>query len=393
MLSQGKTRPVADISSQKGQIIFFTIVLLGAITTYAIYGILSPLDPEAANRAITERALSEAKNALIGYAAAHFKQPGRLPCPDHDGNGLSGSCTTTVQTRIGFLPWKALGIPNLRDGSGSPLLYAVTEAYSSGALPLNSNSSGDYSVTGQESATNVIAIVFAPGPVTGAQQRDASIAPCVTRGTPISRNLCPASYLEGGNENGDTSFVAGLPAANFNDRLMLITSDKLFPVILARVLSDPKRMLNAYFAAYGYYPNPTPFGGTECNASTFQGVIPSLTTQSKCKSEGKNDWIGTFSDWFFPNGWGQLTFYAVSPECTSAATTSTCLATGGLAVSGVSNNTRALLIGTGRAYAGQLRPCAAASDCLEAAENTNGDNVFLKPSSSPSNDLLLIVAP
>lgn len=376
---------------QKGQAILFTVLLLGIVMTFSAYSFFRPRDPSLDNNAQTERALAQAKEALIGYAASHAVQPGRLPCPDRDGNGTADTCTT-VQTRIGFLPWKTLGIPDVRDASGASLLYAVSNAFRNGALPLNSNSAGDYSVSGLESAAGVIAVVFAPGPVVATQQRDSTVALCSTTGTSIARNLCPASYLEGGNENGDTSFLTGIPATDFNDRALLITGDKLFPAVMARVIRDAKRMLTDYFNSAGYYPNAAPFLSETCSDSTYQGLVPRYIDAAGCP--GKSNWIGGFSPWYFDNDWHKLIFYAVSPACTSAATQATCLASGGLTVSDVSTNTRALLIATGRAYTGQTRPCVAASDCLEDAENTNGDSVFQKPSSLPtSNDLLVIVAP
>ena len=385
------------VRRQKGQAILFTVLLIGTVTTLSVYSFVRPRNPVLDDGVQTGHALAQAREALMSYAARNATtRPGTLPCPDRTADGVADTCTT-VQRRIGFLPWKTLGIADLRDGSGAPLLYAVSNAFRVTTGVLNSDTSGDYSVTGLESASGVIAIVFAPGPVVGTQRRDTTAALCSTTSTTIARNRCPANYLEGGNENGDTAFVSGLPTAAYNDRLLLITRDNLFPAVMARVVRDARRMLTDYFNAKGYYPNPAPFSNQTCDASTFQGVIPAYINPAAPATPtcpGKSDWVGTFYPWFFANNWDQRIFYAVAPACTAAATQATCLSTGGLTVAGVSTNTRALLIGTGRAYSGQARPCLSASDCLEDTENTNGDGMFQKPSpSSTNNDLLLIVAP
>ena len=71
----------------------------------------------------TAAALAQAREALIGRAAADKERPGSLPCPDFDDDGeaTNGSCSVTV----GRLPWKTLDLPDLRDGEGNRLWYAL----------------------------------------------------------------------------------------------------------------------------------------------------------------------------------------------------------------------------------------------------------------------------
>src|SRR3954467_875417 len=87
----------------------------------------------------TERALAQAREALIAYAVDRpinaAVGPGYLPCPDLDGDGWAESTcgsldgTSGQATRLGLLPWKTLGLPSLRDGSGERLWYAVSTKY------------------------------------------------------------------------------------------------------------------------------------------------------------------------------------------------------------------------------------------------------------------------
>ena len=71
----------------------------------------------------TAAALAQAREALIGRAVADKERPGSLPCPDfdNDGEATNGSCSVTV----GRLPWRTLGLPDLRDGHGNRLWYVL----------------------------------------------------------------------------------------------------------------------------------------------------------------------------------------------------------------------------------------------------------------------------
>ncbi len=379
--------------TQHGQTMLLTVLLLLlALITVGLYYFVTPAKEQIEDDKQTETALIQARDALTGYAAANSSRPGALPCPDQTNDGVADTCTTAA-TRIGLLPWKTLQIDSLKDGSGSPLLYAVSNAYRATTSAINSDTAGDYTVTGTTPASNVIAVVFAPGGAVGNQQRDAITALCSTTGTTIARNRCVANYLEGGNESGGTSFVTALSSSSFNDRLLLITPDNLFPAVVTRVALEMRTSLNSYYTTNGYFPNAAAFSDTTytCSPAVTQGRLP-LNIVTGCT---QSDWVlGAFPPWFITSNWHQYIFYAVSSDCTSAATAAACIASGGLTVSGVSTNARALLIISGRAYTGQARPCATLNDCLEDAENINGDSVFQQPVlSATNNDRLIIVSP
>ena len=88
---------------------------------------------------VTERALAQAHEALVAYAAdrpiSSAVGPGYLPCPDLDNDGWAeatcGSLTgdSGQAQRLGRLPWKTLGLPDLRDGHGERLWYAVSSKH------------------------------------------------------------------------------------------------------------------------------------------------------------------------------------------------------------------------------------------------------------------------
>jgi len=387
----------ATFRQQSGQAILLTILLLGIVVTIPAFSLLSPRKAQVDSSDLTEAALAKARDALIGYAVQNTTRPGNLPCPDRTGNGQQTTpcASSSTPTRIGFLPWKTLGTGDLRDGTGAPLLYAVSTVYAGSAGVLNSDTAGDYFVTGTTSATGVIAVIFAPGAVTSTQQRDSSSAFCTTTTTTIARDICPANYLEGGNENGSVNFVTGLRSNIFNDQLLLVTQDNFFPAVTSRVAREVRIALKDYYLANSRFPNAALFSDvtSTCDPTLLQGRL-ALTSTVGCTGLPLYPAVGSLLPWFSNNSWQNYIFYAVSPLCTSIATWATCLSVGGLNTLGASANTGALIIISGRALAGQARPCAIVSDCFEDIENLDGDNVFQQPTlSSSNNDRLVIVAP
>ncbi|MBF0310024.1 MAG: hypothetical protein HQL56_10900 [Magnetococcales bacterium] len=177
------------------------------------------------------RQLSQAKEALLSYAGANDRvaQLGRLPCPflgniaDYDSDGTSGACGGDNLLALGLLPWKTLGLPNLRDGSFAPIVYAVAGAYKLGsttATPpfptgnLTLNNSGDH-----------VAFLIAPGDPLSNQTR-------LLSSTLISQRT---QFLEKVAATPDTDFelrkidlASSTPVANrFNDRLLAVSQNDL----------------------------------------------------------------------------------------------------------------------------------------------------------------------
>ncbi len=78
------------------------------------------------------------------------------------------------ELRPGRLPWRTLGLADLRDADGERLWYAVSpnfRDYASQVL-INDATAGTLSVSGASNLNDVVAIVFAPGAPVGAQSRD-----------------------------------------------------------------------------------------------------------------------------------------------------------------------------------------------------------------------------
>jgi len=222
-------------------------------------------------------ALRKAKTALIAYAANEqwqlYKgqatdQPGGLPCPDTNDNGTSQlSCPNAVD-RIGRLPYMTIGADDLRDASGERLWYAMSSNFRrlSGTTIINSDTQGLLTVTGDAPASNVVAIVFAPGNALSGQDR-------------IAQHNLPAAYLEGFTAaSPDYTFTSvATPSLTANDRLLVITQAELMaavePVVAARIERDVKPLIQSYFGIWGFYPFAVPFaGGPPALQSAYLGV-------------------------------------------------------------------------------------------------------------------------
>ena len=418
-------------------LILLIVGLLGSALVYSLAG-RAQLDLDTDRKSFA--ALAEAKDALIGRAAADTSRPGSLPCPDIDNDGGAESPVTyggACPSYIGRLPWKTLGLSDLRDGYGERLWYAITPSFRdhSNGGPLNSDTPGELDIGGATVIDNAIAIVFSPGVATHTQNRSSAISSvCSATGITMANDLCVSNYLDDANANGvppaDISFVTKLPSdpavidGTFNDKLLAITSDVLFSVVNIRVAKDAIAALETYRAANSYYPFANAYGSPSpynCSSGLNRGRFP--LTPSGC---GQANWtVPAFmapDGWFYKNNWNLVTHYAISKACgqlnlgsitifgtsfdLDAIAVATCNTVGNLdtvnilrnfaglpsiadepvTVTQVSTNVRDLVIITGRALA-QIHPCANAANCMEDAENTNGNTVYAKPSRYPtSND-------
>ncbi|HMG61278.1 MAG TPA: hypothetical protein VK583_16235, partial [Burkholderiales bacterium] len=238
-------------------------------------------------------ALRQAKVALIAYAASEqwqlyktpstYFQPGALPCPDRDDDGDAdcvGTMITTASSIIGRLPWKTMGIDDLRDSSGERLWYALSHDFRKMQCPgsdcttINSDTLGQLTVTGTAPATQVVAVVFAPG---AALDLRAVGGPLQDR---VAGHNDPTNYLENVNLGDNIQFTftsTGLPTDTSNDRLLVITQADLMaavePVVAARIERDVKPLLlTEYFSKWGAYPFAVPFAAPPVVQSAYLGA-------------------------------------------------------------------------------------------------------------------------
>jgi len=257
----------------------------------------------------TALALGTAHEALIAYAVSvkpdtYAKRPGDLPCPDLDNDGDAELTCSSASQRIGRLPWKTLRLPDLRDGDGERLWYALSTHFkrttvnqcpvAGGPNCLNSDTGGTLTVRdssgavvhdGTSAFSGAIAVVIAPGPIltrlgetkpqdrgcTGdadartCEQTDKCSGPATARCNPVNyldvvgppvRLASGASNLREDNATfsdttSDDGFVAGpIQDRNgspiVNDILLAVRYEELMPLVEQRVAREALKCLEDY---------------------------------------------------------------------------------------------------------------------------------------------------
>ena len=312
------------------------IVIMAVLGIAAATMMVTPLNASALKNdqeRKTGYALALAKQALIGRAASDNNRPGSLPCPDVNNDGLVTMNVDYVGSAcvsyVGRLPWKALGLPDLRDADGERLWYALSPEFRElGTVVVNGGTLGTIGVTGNVTAVNAAAVVFAAGATVGNQDRS------------VANINTPTHYLDGANGATTTAFQAQAPSNVFNDRLLPISPAEVTSVAGVRVTREVSAAFDAYIASgsaslpYAASPsNPGCLAGGSAITCTAvdgltTGVVPAVpmstypvspavpTTSQQAYLDGP---LGP-NGWFHQNDWRQWVAYTVTTACA----TSTC---------------------------------------------------------------------
>ncbi len=265
-------------AAQRGVTLILILVMIALAAGTLAVTLLSGFGSKLRGDQVTEQVLAKAKEALIAYAATDANRPGELLCPDTNNNGQIDIGVDTIGSNcaalVGRLPWRSLGIADLRDGSGERLWYALSDDFhANGSVALNSDTPGQLTVTGITPATSLVAVVFAPG---------AAIASQGQSRTSANANAA-AHYLEGTNATSTTTFVTANASATFNDRLITIRPAEIFRLAEKRVAAELRSAgtyLAKYVADWGRYPFAAAFGDTSVpanfagTAGTYEGLFP-----------------------------------------------------------------------------------------------------------------------
>jgi hypothetical protein len=290
------------MSVQRGFAMIALLAFAALISAFLIASALNRTATDVSNERGDRNmsALRNAKAALIAYAANEqwqlyktagtYFQPGALPCPDQNDDGDADCFGSNTASMIGRLPFTTLGIDDLRDASGERLWYALSHDFRklrctsipppptppspSGCTIINSDTQGQLTAVGTTPATQVVAVLFAPGEALQGQNRDPANA---------SAHNDPLNYLEGPPNLSDPVnyvFTSALPSGTFNDRVLVITKGELMaavePVVAANIQRDIKPLLQDYFNKWGAYPFAAllPAGGPPNAQSAYQGASP-----------------------------------------------------------------------------------------------------------------------
>jgi Tfp pilus assembly protein PilX len=417
-------------------IVFMMIVTIATVATiytkYSFAKIKSERDQQ------TSIALQKAKEAVIYYSlnnsylnsttctsSTDCARPGELPCPDRTNDGVAdsncGNAAGNNQTRrLSRLPWKTLGLEQLKDGYGETLWYAVSNSYktSTRIRPLNSETSGTITIRDASGKVlydattggGVVAVIFSPGPAITrqdgyTQSRDSSGINTAKNYLDVALGEDNADFVDGSTSSSNGFILGPVKDSSgndiLNDRLLVITRDEMAAAMEAYVLIQVRDALITYYQANTYYPLPASFSDTTCLGSN------NISATSNCKSVALNysgripvfnldqvvttsSWISTSilkglrsGNWFQQNAWRELVYYAVAAGCTvnppnSCAGVSKLTLNNSLTLPANTKNT--VIISAGRALSGQSRSSnaekTAIANYLEGENLSPLDNIF-----------------
>ena len=176
---------------QTGAALLLLLAIAGVGAATLLVSALGRINLEARRERATVILLSQATDALLGFAIAH----GRLPRPAvsaTDGQENPGSCEGSTERCTGFLPWVTLGVSGA-DSWGKLLRYSV--------VPLLTEAR--YSAS-QVVATKTVQLRAANGTLSyvAGQEECSQLTQCV-----------PLVVFSNGRNNLGTS-TAGVPQAN-----------------------------------------------------------------------------------------------------------------------------------------------------------------------------------
>jgi len=379
------------IRKQQGQALFIALLLLTAgIGAWVFY----MADPSRLQRSADEEttaALAQAKEALIGWRLNDNDLPGVLPCPDIADTGNAGSFSgNECQSYIGRLPWKALGLPDLRDGQGERLWYALSRNYRNhtSARPVNTDTKGTLTVYSQTTATiltsQAVAVIFSPGATLGNQNRSSSgTVSCTAPTGTIAPSRCAANYLDTASSTNNAAaagpYITAQATASFNDKLLIVSAADVMVPVEKRAAREIISLLQLYKTRSGCncYPWADRSDGAS-NIGLTYGRVPMLYAEP-------TNWSAlstpiAIAPWLINNEWWWVFFYNIADIDTEDH------GSGTLTVDGVSGR-RIVLITTGTA--GTSRPVspAAWSDALwnRYVDNSNNSDLgtnFITPTST-----------
>ncbi len=285
----------AERPRRAGQRGYAAVLVAAVLAMASLAAVLDRLDTaqyRLQRESDTAAALQAAKLALIGHAASFrdfhpTENFGYLPCPDTAGSGVEQTpCGKAGKVAIGLLPYKTLGLGDLRDAEGNCLWYAVSGSFKSSpkSWPFNWDSRGQITVRDaagallaepDDSHGGAAAVVIAPGPPVAGQRRDAA-------------NGCGAALagIDAFLENSGDVFVHGtiVDAAGrttSNDRLAWVTSKEIFDAIVRRndfaefiasgIAAMRPRLGSQRATAGDALPSTNPFGRQAVAYSFYEG--------------------------------------------------------------------------------------------------------------------------
>lgn len=400
------------ITKQKGAaLIIFALVLVLAASAFLV-SILDASGMKVERDKKTAAALAEAKAALIGYSTS-YTRPGALPCPDTNNDGTADpNANIGCFSNIGRLPWKALGLMDIRDGNGESLWYALSTNFAyvpSNSIINSDDTTGNFfvcSAIGCGDASPIpatpinvplpissqqAAILFSSGSVLTGQDRQNGVDPNPNPALNIDNAKKSINYLDiitvgvnqfnnaTGSSNGN-DFVLSPTTSAYNDRLLTISTNEIFSNVDKRMQAkatltgiasclieyannnatvNDKRLPRPAPLVLANYSNQNNFDDdvTRYTGRVAYQIVSSTTTTpihnwntGVPSKRQKMEYCSNWPAWW--NSWKNYVFYAVSIDFTQPAPqvcSGNCLTVDG------NGPFAAVLIFSGKKLAGQIR--------------------------------------
>lgn len=364
---------------ERGQALLLLLTLLIFVGASSVFTFLSPSDGGLRQDNRTTGIMAEAKEALIGYAASSATSPGRLPCPDMNNDGVAEAPDSSgcPSGNVGRLPWRTLGLRDLRDASGERLWYAPSPVFTrnSSACCFDNDTKGDLTVY-RDKATTVItseavAIIFAPGPALPGQLRDAGGANNPVNYLDVTDGVNNASLPAFISAQNSDRLPQSPPPSPFNDRLIVIDTANLWTAVEMRIAREMIALLSAYRAASAC--NCYPWAANDFDDDSVTGNENGMVPIENAAPENWSSLGITVPGYMIGvNEWGKRFFYTVAGSETASHTSGT------ITLDGVGKSLVVITPGP----AGASRPSLNMADYIDDSENRDNGVVFITPSST-----------
>lgn len=237
---------------QRGAALWLLLVLVLLTGSYAYYRSSNLQQSRYSREGDLNLAMAKAKEALIAYAVIDANRPGRLPCPDLVGDGVSPLLTRDdCDSYSGHLPWRTLDLQESGDGFGGSFRYVLSPLFGGDRAtpPLNSDTATSLrlDVAAGQPSNEIAALIIAP------------------RGAIDTRNGDGDDYYYRGSGNSPED----------NDVIVPVTRRELMAAVERRIAREVNNCLEQHATSAQNtgqtYPWPAPLV-----ADNFKGTPESL---------------------------------------------------------------------------------------------------------------------